>query len=330
MPRVLAVDDQELNLELLGAYLAGAGFDFSVARSGAEALEAISVQPPDVVLLDVMMPGVSGFEVCRRIKSDPKTQLLPVVLVTCLHEVEDRVHGLEVGADDYFTKPLDRDEVVTRVMSLVRTKELYDQLDGAEQVMLALARAVAAKDGGTQSHVERVARASRKLGTACGLQGSDLENLYFGGIVHDVGKIGVPDSILLKPGPLDRIETRVMRTHVTTGCEIARPLRSAAGVMPIIRHHHESFDGSGYPDRLSGDAIPLAARIVAVCDAHDAMTSDRPYRRALSHEWAAALLEAGAGTQWDPTLVGTYLDRVLPELDESPICARHDDEVIAR
>ena len=310
-PRILAIDDQPINLELLGAYLSGVDCELTIARNGYEALNQIARQQPDLVLLDVVMPGLDGFEVCRRIKADPANRLIPVVLVTSLSDLDNRVRGLEVGADDILAKPIDRNELMARVLTLIRTKEIVDRLDNAEHIMLAFAKAVEAKDNGTEAHVERVARGARALGEAAGFSGSDLESLYFGGLVHDVGKIGVPDAILLKTGPLSLDETERMRRHVLIGEHIAQPLRSAASVVPIIRSHHERFDGCGYPDGLKGTAIPLAARIVAICDAYDAMISDRPYRAAMSSSSAAGVLQAGAGAQWDPQLVRLFMATVL-------------------
>ena len=312
-PVVLAVDDQEINLELLAAYLSGTGCELVLARDGRRALQLIDERRPDLVLLDVVMPGLDGFEVCRRVKSDPSNRLLPVVLVTSLNTVEDRVRALQVGADDFLAKPIDRNELMARVLTLIRTKEINDNLDDAEHVMAAFAKAVEAKDSGTEAHVERVARSARALGEAAGLPPDALDSLYFGGIVHDIGKIGVPDLVLLKPGPLLPHEVEVMRRHVTVGVEIARELRSAAKVVPIIKHHHERFDGSGYPDCLRGAQIPIAAMIVSICDAYDAMTSDRPYRSAMPSAHAVAELRAGAGSQWDPELVTLFMTRVLQE-----------------
>lgn len=313
MARVLAVDDQELNLELLGAYLTGTECELVLAHNGLEALDAIAAGRPDLVLLDVVMPGIDGFEVCRRIKSDPSNRLLPVVLVTSLNTVDDRVRALQVGADDFLAKPIDRNELMARVVTLIKTKEVYDKLDDAEHVMAAFAKIGEAKDGGTEAHVERVARGARALGEAARLSDPALDAIYFGGIVHDIGKIGVADAVLLKPGPLDEREAALMRRHVAIGVEIARELRSACNVVPIIKHHHERFDGTGYPDGLAGADIPQAAMIVAICDAYDAMTSDRPYRHAMSSAEAIAELRRGAGTQWDPVLVGLFLSRVLNE-----------------
>lgn len=324
MARVLAVDDNAVNLELLSAYLGGTDCDLVLAHNGAEALDAIAAGRPDLVLLDVVMPGMDGFEVCRRIKSDPANRLLPVVLVTSLNTVEDRVRALQLGADDFLAKPIDRNELMARVVTLIKTKEIYDKLDDAEHVMAAFARMVEAKDGATEAHIERVARSARALGVAAGLSESTLDAIYFGGIVHDIGKIGVPDSVLLKPAALDEHETELMRRHVPIGVEIASKLRSASNVVPIIKHHHERFDGSGYPDGLTGTEIPQTARIVAICDAYDAMMSDRPYRRAMSSSDAIAELRRGAGTQWDPDLVTLFLGRVIqeaPEAELSPVSA---------
>lgn len=310
-PLVLGVDDNELNLELLAAYLSGTGCEFASASSGESALAAIDRRRPDLVLLDVVMPRMDGLEVCRRIRSDPANRLLPVVIVTSLGAVEDRVRALEAGADDFLTKPIDRNELMARVMTLIKTKEIYDHLDDAEHVMAAFARIVEAKDGGTEAHVERVARASRALGDVVGLSKAQLDDLYFGGLVHDIGKIAVPDAILLKPGPLTADEVVVMRRHVAVGVEIAYELRSASGVIPIVGHHHERFDGSGYPDGLRRDEIPLVAMIVSICDAYDAITSDRPYRSAMPTSYAIAELRGGSGTQFDPELVDLFLNRVM-------------------
>jgi putative two-component system response regulator len=307
---VLVVDDRELNLELLSDYLAAVDCEVVTATDGITALALIERSEPDLVLLDVMMPGVDGFEVCRTIKANPRHRLLPVCLVTALNQSNDRLQGLDAGADDFIVKPVDRVELVARVRSLLRLKLVYDRLDDAQHVILSLARAVEAKDSSTESHTERVARAARSLGAAVGITGEMLENLYLGGVIHDIGKIGIPDALLLKPGPLEPDEVQLMRTHVLIGEEIVRPLRSASGLIPIVRHHHERWDGDGYPDGLRGEHIPLPARIVAICDAYDSMVSDRPYRRALSPARAAEVLREGAGSQWDAHLVTLYLSQV--------------------
>jgi putative two-component system response regulator len=287
------------------------GCTVRVADSGSEALQLIEEEFPHLVLTDAMMPGMTGFELCRRIKKLENGRLLPVVMITALNEVSDRIEALEAGFDDFLAKPVDRVEVQARVRSLLRIKTLYDQLDDTETVIFALAEAVEAKDSYTEAHTERVAGRARILGSSAGLRDETLDDIYRGGMIHDIGKIGVPDAILLKPGPLDPDEMEVMRRHPVIGEQIARPLRSAARLLQIIRHHHENFDGSGYPDRLAGEDIPLVARIVAISDAYDAMVSDRPYRRGMGHDQAVAILERGAGVQWDPALVPMFIHALL-------------------
>lgn len=306
---VLVVDDEDLNLSLLEAYLEPLECDVHMARDGKEALRAIDVQRPDLVLTDAVMPVMDGFELCQRIRAQPDLRLLPVVMVTALNQVADRVRALEVGVDDFLAKPANRLEVQARVRSLLRLKEVYDELEDAESVIFALAQAVEAKDSYTEAHTERVATRARLLGMLAGLQGRELTDLYRGGMIHDIGKIGVPDAVLLKPGPLDAEETAIMRRHPVIGEQIARPLRSAVNLLAIIRHHHENWDGTGYPDGLAGAGIPLLARITAISDAYDAMTSNRPYRRGMDREKAASILASGAGSQWDAELVRLFLEQ---------------------
>ncbi len=307
MAVVLVVDDGLANRELVQAYLSGLDCDVRLAADGASALEQIQQEPPDLVLLDVQMPGMDGYEVCRRIKAGPGGRLLPVVMITALNQTDDRVRALESGADDFMAKPVERVELVARVRSALRLKALYNTLDSAEQVIFSLAAAVEAKDSLTEKHTQRVGESARHLGSRLGMPEVALDALYRGGIIHDIGKIGVPDSILLKPGALDPEETIRMRSHVLIGENIVRPLRSASTLLPIIRHHHERYDGRGYPDGLRGREIPRLARIVAVCDAFDALVNDRPYRSRLPVDRALAVLVDGAGTQWDPEVVDLFV-----------------------
>ena len=309
-PVVLVVDDGAANRELIEACLAGVDCHVRTAEDGPTALKSVQASPPDLVLLDVQMPGIDGYEVCRRIKANTATRLVPVVMITSLDETNDRVRALEAGADDYMTKPVDRVELVARVRSALRLKGVYDSLDSAEHVIFALAAAVEAKDPYTEAHTQRVADSARAIGSRMGLGASDLEALYRGGLIHDIGKIGIPDAILLKPGPLDPAELATMRMHPQIGENIVAPLRTGASLLPIIRHHHERFDGTGYPDRLSGAGIPRLARIVAVCDAFDALVNDRPYRARKSLDEAVATLMAGAGTQWDPEVVQLFANDI--------------------
>src|SRR5260370_14417282 len=246
-PLVLVVDDGEINRALVEAFLSDLDCRLQSFGDGPSALAAIDKEIPDLVLLDVQMPGIDGYEVCRRIKARPRGRLLPVVMITALDNPKDRVLALEAGADDFMTKPVDRVELVARVRSALRVKAVYDNLDSAEQVIFSLAAAVEAKDAYTERHTHRVAESARHVGMRMGLPERALEALYRGGIIHDIGKIGVPDAILLKPGPLNAEELERMRMHPLLGEAIVQPLRSAASLLPIIRHHHEHYHGGGYP-----------------------------------------------------------------------------------
>ena len=321
-PVVLVVDDHPLNLELVEGCLADVECRVITATDGVEALNLFNTEHPDLVLLDVMMPRMDGYEVCQRIKESHEGRLLPIVMVTALGQIADRVRGLEVGADDFIVKPIERVELVARVRSLLRVRQLYERLDDAQRAIFALARIVEAKDSLTEAHTERVGLNARRLGGAVGLSEETLDDLLWGGVIHDIGKIGVPDKILLKPAALTPEEFEAMKLHVSVGEEIARPLRSAHDLLAIIRHHHERYDGKGYPDGLAGEDIPLPARIVAICDAFDALTSDRPYRKALTQAAALETLVAGAGTQWDPKLVNIFLTLVSDPLPEAETAAR--------
>ncbi|HEX6350275.1 MAG TPA: HD domain-containing phosphohydrolase, partial [Candidatus Dormibacteraeota bacterium] len=237
-------------------------------------------------------------------------RLVPVVMITALNQVEDRVTALEAGADDFMTKPVERSELVARTRSALRLKATYDSLESAERVIYALAAAVEAKDSYTEAHTQRVGLSSRRLGERLGLGEAELDALLRGGMIHDIGKIGIADAILQKPGLLTAEEQREMQRHPELGERIARPLGSATELLPIIRHHHEAYDGSGYPDGLRGEEIPLAARIVAVCDGFDALTSTRPYRPGKSMREAVEVLRRGRGRQWDPDLVDAFVETV--------------------
>src|SRR5437868_9990441 len=298
MPVVLVVDDGAANRELIRLYLSSIDCEVRLAEDGVRALEMIEASPPDLVLLDVRMPKNNGYDVCRRIKAMPPGRLLPVVMITGLSQTTHRIMALEAGADDFMAKPVEGAELIARVRSALRLKELYNSLDGAEHVIFSLATAVEAKDAFTERHTQRVGESARFLGQCLGLSDSMLDTLYRGGMIHDIGKNGVSDSILHKPGPLDPIEVPQMQAHVAIGESIVRPLRSTSGLLPIIRHHHERFDGLGYPDGLRGREIPRAARIVSVCDAFDALVNGRPYRVRRSTGGALEVLSVGAGGRW--------------------------------
>ena len=287
---VLVVEDDKVNSAALVQLLKAQGYCADATEDGETALTKIATAAPDLVLLDVRLPGMSGFDVCRRIKQTPATRLIPVVLVTGLDAREHRIAGIHAGADDLLTKPFDVEELSARVRSLLRLKRYTDDLDSAESVILSLAMTVEARDAYTEGHCQRLATYAVALGEALGLADADLAALHRGGYLHDVGKIGISDALLQKPGKLTPAERATIELHPLIGEELCGTLRSLARVRPIVRHHHEHLDGSGYPDGLCGDRIPLLAQIVAIVDAYDAITTTRPYRSALPVEYAWAEL----------------------------------------
>jgi putative two-component system response regulator len=284
--RVLVVDDSPGFTDLLRRLLTSEGYGVDVVHDGEAAIAAVAARRPDVILLDVEIPGRSGYEVCRSLKQNDDTRLTPVVLLTGLTGREHRLEGIEAGADDFLTKPFDRLELTARVNSLSRLKRYTDELESAESVIESLALTVEARDAYTEGHCERLSTYAVALGRDIGLGGADLGALRRGGLLHDVGKIGLPDAVLLKPGRLTREEYELVKQHTVIGERLCAGMRSLARVRPIIRQHHERIDGSGYPDGLRGDEISLLARIIGVVDAFDAMTTSRPYRRALEIDQA--------------------------------------------
>jgi len=314
---VLVVDDDQTNLLVVEKMLTPHGCLVKKAMSGQQALDLVWDELPDVILLDVMMPGMNGFEVCRKLKSGETTRLVPIIIVTALQEKEDRIKGIEAGCDDFLSKPIDRIELLARVHALGKVKRLNDDLDHAESVVLSLARAVEAKDTTTGDHCDRLIRLSSSFGRFIGLDEKQIDILERASILHDVGKIGVPDAILLKPGKLTEEEWEVMRQHPILGEEICHPLKSLADVCPVIRHHHEKWNGTGYPDGLVGDSIPYLARVFQVMDAFDAMISERPYKGAFSLEKTLETLrdETKKGF-WDPAIVEKFFIFVDKNPDE--------------
>ena len=297
-PTILIADDARANRELLADMLEEQGYNLAFAEDGDQALGVLLKQPIDLALLDVMMPGRTGFAVCRAIKSKPETRLVPVVLVTGLNSKEDRVSGIECGADDFLSKPLHKEELIARVSSLLKLKHFTDELENAETVLFALARSIEAKDPYTEGHCERLSRYSVLLAERIGLKAELREALRRAGVVHDVGKVAVPEHILVKPGPLSAEEREIMQQHPVVGERICAPLKSFRHVLPVIRHHHEKLDGTGYPDGLKGEQIPLTARIMTTVDVYDALTTDRPYRKALSREEALRTMREEVKRGW--------------------------------
>ena len=311
--RVLIVDDYEANITALRKLLEGQGYEVLTATNGRDALDLVHREHPDLVLLDVMMPDVSGLDVCASLKNVAETCLTPVVLVSALQERATRIEGLEAGADDFLSKPVDPQELYARVRSLIKLKRLTDDLESAETMFLTLGRFIEARDPFTENHCDRLVDYATALASALNLDPADLDALYRGAFIHDIGKIAIPDRILLKKGKLTHAEYELMKQHPIIGDDLCRTVRSLDDVRGIVRHHHERLDGRGYPDGLAGDAIPLLARIVTIVDVFDALTTDRPYRKAIAVGAALQIMHDDAKRGWcDQALFDTFVD-VLPQ-----------------
>jgi putative two-component system response regulator len=295
---ILVADDNEASRELVSALLGAEGYQVVCVTSGQQALTVVDGDSIDLALLDVVMPHPTGFEVCQAMKAKPETRLIPVILLTSLNSDTDRIHGIMCGADDFLNKPVNRQELLARVHSLLRLKRFTDELDNAEAVLFSLALTIEAKDPYTEGHCDRLSKYSVALGEKLGLSEDTRLALRRGGLIHDIGKLGVPEHILLKPGPLTPEERKIMEQHTVLGERICAPLRSFRHVLPIIRHHHEKQDGSGYPDGLKGAQVPLTARILQITDIYDALITDRPYRKALPLEKAFAIMREEVKRGW--------------------------------
>jgi cyclic di-GMP phosphodiesterase len=305
--RILIVDDNPDNIFLSRELLTSRGYDVTTATNAEAAIAAIQAQHPDLILLDVIMPGRSGYEICRELKENPETRLIPIVMITGLTDMESKVRGIEAGADDFLNKPIFPEELFARVRSLLKMKEFTDELENAEAVLFSLALGVESRDPYTGNHCQRLSRYAGDLGRHLGLDAESIVALKRGGYLHDLGKVTVPDEILKKGTNLSASEWEVMKQHPVTGEAICRPLRSFRLVLPIIRHHHEHWNGSGYPDQLRGEEIPLLARILQTVDVYDALRTQRPYKPALEHEEAkATMIEESKAGLWDPKLVNEF------------------------
>ena len=304
---ILVVDSEEINRRLLKAIFKTTPYTILEAHKASEATALLETEKIDLVILDLMLPEMSGPELCRWMKAHRTTRLIPVLMITNILGVENEIAGISSGADEFLIKPLHPTVVRTRVRAMLRNKTLIDSLDEAETILLALAQTVEHRDPYTGKHCQRLSVASVMLGEALGLPSQDLTSLYRGGFLHDIGKIGIPDAILFKRGMLTAEEWEVMRSHPARGEEICRPMRSLWPVLPIIRGHHERWDGSGYPDGLAGEEIPLLARILQVADIYDALTTERPYKLALAPDAAFAVMEEEVRRGWrDPELVPLF------------------------
>ncbi len=314
--RILVCDDDIGVRGVLSRLLAHHGFRVRTVESGLQAIDEICNNTPDLLLLDVSMPGIDGIEVCRRVRAMEGFDLLPIVLITGLTDSASRIRGLEAGADDFTSKPIEPEVLIARIRSLLRVKHVTDQLERTENVIFALARTVEARDAYTDRHLWRLAEYSRAMSDALGRSPADARYAWYGGLLHDIGKIAIDPVVLSKPGSLTREEFEEVKRHPGVGASIVSSMRFSPIVAPIVLHHHERWDGGGYPDGLAGENIPLAARIVAVADAYDAMTTDRPYRLALEPAEAERRLRAGCGEQFDRGIVDVFTD--LIRHDELP------------
>ncbi len=314
MDHILIVDDHPAMAEALATMLEEAGYQSSIITTGYSALQAIRHDPPDLILLDVRLPDIDGLQICTLLKQQELTRLIPIIIMTAYADRQAQLQSIEAGAEGYLQKPFDLQELDVRVRSLLRIKRRNDTLEPAENVIFALARTVEARDAYTEGHVQRLAHYSVAIGRRLGLSEDELTALRYGALLHDVGKIGIDETIIQKRGPLSPTEYRVMQQHTLIGERIIAPLRMSAKIGPIVRGHHERWDGAGYPDGLAGESIPLGARVVAVTDAFDAMTTQRPYNRVLNLNEALKRLWDGCGTAWDPRIITIFAD-LLTEND---------------
>jgi putative two-component system response regulator len=308
---ILVADADDASVRFLRRLLSREGHQVAVAETMEAALAACAVKPPDIVLVDLVEPRGQGFELCRNLKNQPATRFIPVVILTSQSDHRDRMRGIEAGCDDFLVKPFDAAELHARIQSLVRLKRYTDDLESAEAVIMGMGATIEARDPSTNGHCQRLAHYATRLGREINLDESDLAALARGGFLHDIGKIAVPDAVLLKDGELDPHESRVMRKHPLVGDNLCAGLRSLNKVRPIVRHHHERLDGTGYPDGLRSSEVPLLAQVVGVVDVFDALTTDRPYRAARPADVALQILADESTKGWrDRVLVDAFVDAV--------------------
>ncbi len=306
--RILVVDDDPADRLLLKRLLGSQGYDVREVADGESALAELRRDPPDLVILDVLLPRVDGYDVCRRLKGDPRTRLIPVIMITGLDHFEARLRGVDLGVDDFLVKPYRFEELRARVRSLLSLKRFTDELEHAEAVLAGMARVVEIRDAYTGDHCRRVGEYAARVGEALGLDEAARKRLRLGGLFHDLGKIAVPDAVLRKPAALDPGEL----------AELCRPMKSLEGVIPLIRHHHERLDGSGYPDGLRGAEIPVEVRILTVCDIYDALRTARPYKPAFPRERSLRILRDEAARSWWDREVVEALARLTEGEPEGP------------
>ena len=315
---ILIVDNEAINRRVLKATLKDCPYLIFECRQASEAMALLESERIDVIVLDLMLPEMSGPDLCRWLKNNKKTHLIPVLMMTSVQGIDGEIAGISSGADEFLIKPLHPAVVRTRISALLRNKAVIDSLEEAETILFALAQAVEHRDKLTGSHCERLAAYSVRIGEALKLPQEDLTALFRGGFLHDIGKVSTPDAILFKPGSLTADEWEVMRTHTTQGEQICKTMKSLAPVLPIIRSHHEKMDGSGYPDGLTGDQIPLLARILQTVDIYDALTTARSYKPAFSQERALEIMRVEARRGWrDGALVDLFTELIRGNTDDS-------------
>jgi len=321
---VLVVDDEDSGSQTLEAILEGEGYNIEMAENGMQALEKARAILPDVILLDVMMPGMTGFEVCKHVRNDPLLAEIPIIVLTALDDRESLLTALKAGADDFISKPFDRFELRARLLGITRLNryrklieertnlhEAHTQLlDAYEATIEGWTRALDLRDKETEGHSRRVTELTEKLAEAYGLNTDELPHIRRGALLHDMGKIGIPDSILHKPGALTDEEWSIMRKHPQFVYDMLKSVEYLQPALDIPYCHHEKWDGSGYPRGLKGEEIPVAARLFAIADVWDALTSDRPYRAAWTKDAALEYIREQSGKHFDPHVVDLFLSRV--------------------
>lgn len=313
-PLILIVDDIEAHAELMEAFLITEGYKVQATTDIQEAIRLTENLSPDLAILDVMMPGINGYDLCKKLKSIAAKRFFPIILLTGLDQLEDKITGIEAGADDFFSKPFNKIEFTTKIRSLLKLKKLQDDLDHSEDIILTLAVAIEAKDPYTKGHSERVSNLSKKLAKFIGLSEGESITIKKAATLHDIGKIGLREDILHKKEPLHENELELLMRHPVIGENICNPLHSLKQILPGIRYHHERWDGKGYPDKLKGEEIPIIARIISVIDSFDAIVSERPYRRSHNTNEALNLMntEKSSG-QWDPWLIERFVRMIENE-----------------
>ena len=324
---LLVVDSDPVGRQLFRGVLKAARYRILEAADVSGAMAVLQNEKVDLVVTDLVLRDSSGLDLCRKLRAEKSTRLIPILVMTSVQTLESEIAGLESGASEFLVKPISPMALRTRIRAMLKTKRVVDSLDEAESILFAMARIVDTRDSDTGDHCERLAELSVLIGTAMGLPSDDLTALRQGGYLHDIGKVATPDAILFKPGPLTKEEWAIMREHTTVGESICRPMRSLRPVLPIIRHHHERWDGSGYPDGLSGEQIPLLARILQMADIYDAITSHRSYKPAIDPDRALELMREEVDRGWrDPALFELFLtiikqiraDREEPEPGKLP------------